>query len=67
MFPERRSKEMLWNGSGNMEIGVTADCLPRISIELDPDTRVHRLEVEGEGQEQARVILNGESHLLRMN
>jgi alpha,alpha-trehalose phosphorylase len=35
----------------------------RLNLTLTHD--VHRLEVEGEGQEQARVILNGESHLLR--
>src|ERR1017187_1569402 len=35
----------------------------RLNLTLTHD--VHRLEVEGEGQEQARAILNGESHLLR--
>jgi trehalose/maltose hydrolase-like predicted phosphorylase len=35
----------------------------RLNLTLTHD--VHRLDVEGEGEAQARVILNGEAHLLR--
>ena len=54
-----------WNLQTAIDSSIRADDFWARSRNLRYLRHVHRLDAEGEGEAQARVILNGEAHFLR--